>query len=69
MKQFFFFLFVAAGALLLGACDSHSWDKETSRLYKHDGHEGSHGDSHTTPDAHAKPADSHGAAPKHEAQH
>lgn len=41
-----------AAVALLGACDSHSWEKETSQLFHK---KGAHGAAHST-DSHAAPA-------------
>jgi uncharacterized lipoprotein len=62
MNRLFTLIIAFAAAALLGACDSHSWDKETSRLFHKKGH--AHGkDSHAAPHGEHAPAgkDAHAA--------
>jgi hypothetical protein len=37
MNRFYVILYSLAAVAALGACDSHSWDKETSKLFQKKG--------------------------------
>jgi hypothetical protein len=66
MNRLYAILFALAALTVLGACDSHSWEKETSQLFHKKGHHGEHAEHGAS---HAPAAHTEHAAPEKKAAH